>query len=248
MLYTFLGVVVIGSFLTFGSVYMLRVNAEKDPKKKELLALHMVQRRLRAILRVTRVKYTVIGEENIPDNEAVLFVANHRSFFDVIIGYNLVKGPTAFIAKKEIEKFTTLKIWMEYLHCQFMDRNNMKQSLKVIINAIRLIKEGTSVYIYPEGTRSKTDDPKEMLPFKEGSFRIAEKSGCKIIPVAMIRTRDIFEAQFPRVKPQHVYVRIGTPIEIIRLTEDEKEHIGAYTRGVIISYIAELEKKAAEEN
>ena len=139
-----------------------------------------------------------------------------------MIGYTLIKGQCGFIAKKEMERYPLLSDWMRNLHCQFLDRDNIKEGLKTILAAIDCVKNGVSIWIFPEGTRSREEG---MLPFKEGSFKIAEKSGCPIIPVAMHHTADIFENQFPRMKKTHVTVEFGTPIPTAELSKEEKKEL-----------------------
>ena len=237
MLYTIVVLANVLFFLTLGSLrYKGKVEAIQDPKKRAEYVLPLVQGIFRKILKAAHVTVEVEGMENlspIPKDEGVLFVGNHRSYFDVIIAYTLVDRPTGFIAKIEMEKLKPLKRWMEYLGCLFMDRNNLKQSLKVIITAIKQVREGQSIWIYPEGTRAEGETDLDMEPFKEGSFKVAEKTGCKIVPVSMINTRNILEAQFPAIKPQHIKVRIGAPIEVKNLSEEEQKHIGAYVQAKV---------------
>lgn len=64
--------------------------------------------------------------------------------------------------------------WMRYINCQFLDRENVREGLKTILNCIELIKKGTSIFLFPEGTRGLGG---EMLPFKDGGFKIATKTG-----------------------------------------------------------------------
>ena len=113
----------------------------------------------------------VIGRENIPDDRAVLYVGNHRSYFDIVIGYTLIKGQCGFVAKKEMEKIPLLSIYMKYLHCLFLDRENIKEGLKTILVGIDKIKNGISVWIFPEGTRNKAEQETDLLDFKEGSMK-----------------------------------------------------------------------------
>lgn len=234
-------ILAIGLFLIFGSVLFLYVDRIEDKKKKDRVCLHIIQRVFRVLLFFAGTTVEVEGLENIPEDEPVLYIGNHRSLFDVLIGYTLVKGPTGFIAKMEIYKVVTLRMWMQRVNCLFMDRDDLKQSLKVILEAIQKVKEGVSIWIYPEGTRSKGADPTELLPFKEGSFKIAEKTGCKIIPVAMLGVEDIWEAHRPFVRCKHVKVRIGEPILISALSKEEAKKIGSYTRERIIGMLKEMQ-------
>jgi 1-acyl-sn-glycerol-3-phosphate acyltransferase len=184
----------------------------------------------RIILFLSGVRYTVIGKDNIPKDEAVLYVANHRSYFDVPIAYVTIPTLTGFIAKKEIKKVPFVSTWMWFLQCLFLDREDIKQGLKVILKGIEQIKEGYSMFISPEGTRSQN---KEMLPFKEGSFKMAEKTGCAIIPVALTNTDEIFEKHAPWIHSAHVIIEFGKPIYPKDLTKEQQKFLGTYVQGII---------------
>lgn len=209
-----------------------------DPRGKQKAALAMVQGGFWCILKLcSGTKTTVIGRERIPKNQAVLYVGNHRSFFDILIIYTLVPDLTGFVAKKEMEKIPFLSTWMRLVNCLFLDRNDMKQGLKVILEGIEKLKSGISICIFPEGTRNKSEDETELLPFKEGSLKMAEKSGCLIIPVAMNNNAAIYEKQFPRVKPVHTVIEFGEPIDPKTLDREQKKFLGAYTRDRIIEML-----------
>lgn len=182
------------------------------------------------ILKMVGVKKTVIGLENVPKNEAVLYVANHRSYFDILLGYTSVPTLTGFVAKKEINKIPFLRVWMRYLNCLFLDRENPREGLKTILQGIELIKKGYSIFIAPEGTRNHE---KELLPFKEGSLKMAEKTGCAIIPVTLNNTDNIFENHFPWIRKAHVVIEFGKPIYPNTLETKERKFLGSYVRDII---------------
>jgi 1-acyl-sn-glycerol-3-phosphate acyltransferase len=184
----------------------------------------------RVLLFICGVKRTVIGRENIPKNEPILYVANHRSYFDVPVAYDSLPTLTGFIAKKEIGKIPFLRTWMRFLQCLFLDRDDIKQGLKTVLKAIEQIKAGYSVFISPEGTRSQGD---EMLPFKEGGLKIAEKTGCAIIPVSISNTDEIFEKHIPSVRPAHVIIEYGKPIYPKELSKDQLKFLGSHVQGII---------------
>lgn len=182
------------------------------------------------ILFMCGIKKTVIGLDNIPKDEAVLYVSNHRSYFDILIGYTTVPTLTGFIAKKEMGKIPFISVWMKFLNCLFLDRDNVREGLKTILEGIELVNKGYSVFISPEGTRNQE---KEMLPFKEGSLKIAEKSGCAIIPVSMNNTDNIFENHLPWVRKAHVVVEFGKPIYPKELDANNRKFLGAYVQNII---------------
>ena len=194
-------------------------------------SLRIVQWGFNTILKITGVEITVIGEENVPD-EPVLFIGNHRSYFDILITYARCKRLTGYIAKKEMLSIPLLSTWMKRLYCLFLDRSNLKEGLKTILQAIDYIKQGISICIFPEGTRNKGEEL-SLLPFHNGSFKIADKTGCAIIPMSINNTADIFESHFPRIKKTHVILEYGTPIYPKELDKETKKHIGEYCSNII---------------
>ena len=204
-----------------------------SPMTKDISSLRMVQAIFKFILWITGAKVTVIGEENVPKDQAVLYVANHRSYFDILLTYSRCPIRTGYVAKKEMERYPLLSNWMRYLHCLFLDRKDIKQGLKTILTAIEKIKSGISICIFPEGTRNKNKDELELLPFHEGSFKIASKSGCAIIPMAMNNTAEIFEAHMPKIKSTHVVLEYGKPIYVKELSKEDQRHLGTYTQNII---------------
>lgn len=200
-------------------------------KKRDYSSLRIVQWGFKLILKVTGVETIVIGEENVPD-EPVLYIGNHRSFFDILLTYSRCHRLTGYIAKKEMEKIPLLSTWMKYLYCLFLDRENIKEGLKIILQAIEYVKQGISICIFPEGTRNKGEEL-SMLPFKDGAFKIATKTNCAIVPISMNNTAEIFENHFPKVKKTKVVIEYGKPIYPNELDKETKKHIGAYVHDII---------------
>ena len=199
---------------------------------KDRSSLAIVKFAFRVVLSISGVTTTVKGIENIPTDEPVLFIGNHNGFYDIIISYVLMKRTTGFVAKKEMWKVPILRRWMQNLYCLFLDRENMKEGLKTILKGIDYIKEGKSIVIFPEGTRNKGEQ--DLLPFKAGSFKFAEKTGCKIIPMTQNNTECIFENQAPRLKKTHTIIEFGTPIDINSLSKEDRKNIADYTRNIIL--------------
>ena len=201
-----------------------------DISKKERFAFSYVAWGCRCIRFLAGIDLTVIGLEKVPKDTALLYVANHRSLFDVISIFPYLNNTTGFVAKKELLKIPFLRQWMKYVNCEFLDRNDIKQGLKTILSCIATVKRGCSMFIFPEGTRSSG---KDLLEFKGGSFKIAEKSGCLIIPIAVANTDDVFENHMPYVKKTHVTVEFGDPIDIKALPKEEQRRIGQRVQGIV---------------
>ena len=219
-----------------GIEYLL---ARVNQRAADTSSLRIVQWALRVLERISGTDVVTIGEENVPKDQAVLYIGNHRSYFDVILSYSRCPGLTGFISKMELSKVPLLKPWMERVRCLFLQRDDPRQGLKTILTAVEYVKSGISIFIFPEGTRSKTE---EMLPFKEGSFKIATKSGCPIIPVAFTNTDDVFEKHVPFIKKTRVIIHYGTPILPSELPPEHKKHIGAHVQSVIADMLEEDQK------
>lgn len=148
-----------------------------NPRARDISSLRIIQGVFRLIFWETGSHLTVIGEENIPKDETVLYVGNHRSYFDVVTAYSRCPGLTGFVAKDNLEKIPLLSNWMRRLYCLFLNRSDIRQGLKTILKGVEQMKAGISMCIYPEGTRNHQD---ELLPFKEGSLKMAEKTGAPL--------------------------------------------------------------------
>ena len=211
----------------------------KDPAARDRESLKIVQFMFRLILKIAGVEVTVKGAENIPKDQAVLYVGNHRSYFDILVGYTTVPGLMGFVAKKEMLRYPFLRSWMKNVNCLFLDRENIKEGLKTILEGIDRVKNGISVWIFPEGTRNRNPELSDLLPFREGSLKIAEKSGCAVIPVAMVGNADIFENHVPMIRKKKVVIRYGQPIYLKDLPPQVRRKYGAYVRDVIIQMLNE---------
>lgn len=245
MIRTILVVFSIFMFLVPGFPLLAAQNSlgKKDPGERDIESLHIIQRVFRFLLKLSGVKVTVRGQERIPRDTAVLYVGNHRSYFDILAGYTTVPGPVGFVAKKEMERIPLLRDWMVNVNCLFLDRHNIKEGLKTILEGIEKVKHGISIWIFPEGTRNENKDMTELLPFKEGSLKIAEKSGCPVVPVAITGTADVLENHFPKIRPAHVTIVYGEPFYVKDLAPEDRKHVGAYTRERIREMLLEIQKE-----
>lgn len=210
-----------------------------NKRAKDISSLRIVQAVFRCVLKITGSDIQIIGHENVPNDTAVLYIGNHRSFFDILLTYVMCPDLTGYVAKKEMEPIPLLSNWMKYLHCLFLDRKDIKAGMKTILTAIDKAKNGISICIFPEGTRNKNESELEMLPFHEGSFKIATKSGCPIIPIAITNSAEIFEAHFPKIKPAKVIVEYGKPIYPDQLSKEDRKRLGVYTQETILHMLKE---------
>ena len=187
-------------------------------KACDYISLRWVQFGLWSADKITGMKTVVEGRENIATNEAVLYVGNHLSIFDIIVLYPLMKKSTGFVAKKEINKVPILNLLMRFTHCLFLDREDPRDGLRMVLEAADMIKNGKSVYLFPEGTRSKDG---EMLEFKTGSFKIVEKAHCKVVPVRIDYEKEVFEDHLPKFYANTAHVKFLEPIDTSEMSKHE---------------------------
>lgn len=219
--------------LTLPVLLILYFIGKKDPERKERIATAMIRWIFRVIGAGAGARVTVRGIENIPADEPVLYVGNHRSIFDIILAHPYTVGRTGFVAKSSLAKVPVFAIWCRYIGCLFFDRSNIREGMQMIRDGIEQLERGVSVFIFPEGTRGKNEADYPLLPFHEGSFRIATRNNRKIVPVAINNTASIFEKHVPFVKSSKVVIEFCEPIDPSELSRDEKKKLGQRT-GMII--------------
>lgn len=206
--------------VTLPLLFVLWLIGMKCPRAKDKASRAIIYWAFSVVKFIAGTKLVIIGKENIPTDQAVLYVGNHRSYFDIILSYLAVPGMTGYIAKKEMLRYPSLRKWMKFIGCLFLDRDDIRQGMQMILDAVAKIKSGISIFIFPEGTRNKSED--EFLPFKAGSIKIGEKSGCPIIPVSINHSDDVFEKHLPKICKTTVVIEFGEPIATASLSKEEK--------------------------
>ena len=154
-------------------------------------------------------KTEIEGLEKLDLHEKAVVYANHRSLFDIVAFIQGVKRPHGYIAKHEIGKVFLLKRGMPLIKCEFLDRSDDRAAVKVILNAIKTVKSGHMMVIFPEGTRA-IGLPIGM--FKAGSFKVAQKAQAAIVPVTFYNTETL-PTRWPRKMVFKVKVHDPIPYE-----------------------------------
>lgn len=211
----------------------------ENPKQAFQLGNDIVRKKFKGILKISGITIITKGAEHIPDKTA-LYIGNHRSYFDILTTHVTLNCPVGFVAKTEMTRIPFLAQWMQNIGCLFLDRKDNRKALKTIIDGAKMLKEDqVSLYIFPEGTRGQTDD---MLPFKKGSFKMAEKSGVPIVPIGIVNSDKVFENNglFRKIRATKVYLNIGEPIDIKTLAEEDKKHIDVYMQNIVKELIQEV--------
>jgi 1-acyl-sn-glycerol-3-phosphate acyltransferase len=165
-------------------------------------------------------KVSVLGYENIDPMKPYIFVSNHASMFDIPTVFVALKGNVNIVFKKEL---TYVPIWgwaLRYGHFIMIDRSNPRNAMASIERAVQSIRKGSSVILFPEGTR--TLDGK-LQPFKRGAFSLAAKAGVPVVPLTINGTFTIMPKGSLNIKPANISVVLGKPISTLGLNGKDGE-------------------------
>lgn len=137
------------------------------------------------------IKIDAHGLENIPKENGYIMYPNHQGMFDVLALIYPSDRPLSVVIKKEAANIPFLKQVVACVKGFAMDREDIRQSMEVILNVTKEVKAGRNYVIFPEGTRSRNGN--KLLEFKGGSFKAATKAKCPIVPVALIDSFKAFD-------------------------------------------------------
>ncbi len=173
----------------------------------------------KAVVKEVDLDLEIIGYDNLLEKGPLLYVGNHQGNFDIPICCSVFdKVPAGYVAKKELAKVPLYGEWIENIRSIAIDRGNPREAIKSMAIASEHIKKGFSMLIYPEGTRSKSN---QLGTFKKGSFKLATKAGIPIIPFTISGSYKLFEEEGFFKKGQKVKFTIHKPIETKDLSKEE---------------------------
>ena len=182
------------------------------------------------------IRYQVIGREHALKDRAVVFCSNHQSNVDPPVLFRALHRRLHILYKAELGKVPVLGRVIEAGGFIPVQRDNRDAAFASIERAADSIRAGNSFLIFPEGTRSKTD---ELLPFKKGGFVMAFNAQAPIVPVAVTGGREAMRKGSAVIRPVHVTVRIGPPVETAGRNPEERDAIIAEVRQRIEALIRE---------
>lgn len=208
---------------------ILKLFVSKETQEKYVIKT--TSRWGRVVLRSAGARMHVSGEHNIPDSRRLCFISNHQSMFDipVILGY--IPPKVGFIAKQELRRIPIVHRWMTELGCLLIDRKNPREGRKAIIAGIRQLKEGHPLAIFPEGTRSRSN---QMADFKKGSLKLAIKSGAIVVPLTINGTYKLYEED-NHIKSADVFLTIHPAIDTQACDDETRENLAAIVQKQIQS-------------
>jgi 1-acyl-sn-glycerol-3-phosphate acyltransferase len=190
---------------------------------------------VRLALGVSGIRYRVAGREHVP-NRAVVFCANHQSNVDPPVLFEALHPQTHILFKAELNAIPLMTRAFRVGGFIPVDRRNKEAAMRSIEAGAASIRGGNTFLIFPEGTRSRTD---ELLPFKKGGFVMAIKAQAPIVPVAIQGGRDAMRKGSRIIRPAVLSIRIGEPIETAGLALGQRDTLIATTRQRIEALLAQ---------
>ncbi|CAK9035213.1 1-acyl-sn-glycerol-3-phosphate acyltransferase BAT2 [Durusdinium trenchii] len=211
-------IAVVGTFVAAPAIcFGLLVKKDRRRKWVDLILCAWAKMTISPFFRVT-----ITGKENLPDDEACVYVANHQSFMDILSAYQLFK-PFKFISKASILKFPLIGWVMRRAKTITIEREDRKSQLKTFRDSVDALKDGNSLFVFPEGTRSSDG---RLLPFKRGPVSMAKRAKVPIVPMTILGTGRIMPSKKEYLLYQNnagvkIIVHPKVPVQEVEDTPDD---------------------------
>lgn len=188
------------------------------------------------ILWVCGARVKVKGQENVDLHEPRIYLSNHQSYFDIFTLLAHLPADFKFVLKQELMRIPLFGIAMKRARYIAIDREEPRKAVKSINDAVSKMEEGSSMLIFPEGTRSEDG---KLQPFKTGGFRLALKAGCDVVPVAITNSRNIVPKGSLKINKGTIAMNIGTPISVKDYSKKDMDRLMARVREAMLSQMEE---------
>lgn len=202
------------------------INRKKSREEREAANYKLLRLLIRMVISITGMKISIEGKENIKKDTNYLIIGNHKSDLDSLILIWLFEEPLIFIGKEELKKTPFISTWFKEIGCLFIERDNIRQSAKVILEGVEILKGGKSIVIFPEGKRIMED---RLGEFKNGSFKLAIKSKVAVLPVAIVDSYKAFE-ESKRIKSANIKINVGEKIDYKELGYTKTSELCEHTK------------------
>ncbi|MBR5516842.1 MAG: 1-acyl-sn-glycerol-3-phosphate acyltransferase [Firmicutes bacterium] len=231
----------IGLFYTVGSSFIglgpyknrIEKAVKEGDKEGERQAIYDVSKYWSAkIVKFLNLEINVVNPENLPEEGPVVYVANHQSYADVIPFLAVCKHQVGFIAKDSLERFPVFADWVLRIRSLFIKRGDARTSLGTINEGANMVKDGYSLVIFPEGTRSHCS---EMADFKPGALKLATKAKAVVVPVTIRDTYKLFEETGTVKKNRKIDFVVHQPIDTSKLDRKELAELGDTVEAIVRS-------------
>jgi len=215
----YLGIQFLFSMVTIIPAFFLWIAGQKKSSSRYIHAL--AQKYARNFIKVAGARVEITGLEKLPETDSLCFVSNHQGIADIPLIVGWIPKPIGFIAKKELKYIPTVNVWIKALGGVFIDRKNPRKSKESIEKGAISIRNGSSVVIFPEGTRARSNN---MGKFKQGSLKLALQAQAVIVPVTIINSFRLFE-ETGRLQKSEIKIFIHDPVDPSAVTHENLKNL-----------------------
>ncbi len=184
----------------------------------------------RMILALCRVRLEIRGREKIRPPGPYLLFSNHQSQFDILAAVQTIPIPFRILAQRELFYIPIFGWVLRLAGFIGIDRSDREKAIRSLEDAACRIRNGTSLLIYAEGTRSQDG---KLLPFKKGGFVLALQAGVPVIPITIRGSREVLPKGSLRIRPGTIRVAVGDPIDPREYSLESKEALMERVRGAM---------------
>jgi len=196
----------------------------------------------KCILALSNIRVTVKGLSNLKPRRSYIYMANHMSNFDIPVLQAFLPVQFRWLAKAELYKIPVFGYAMKRAGYISIDRSDRKSAIESLNKAVNIIRDGISVVIFPEGTRSRTHN---IQPFKKGGFFLAVDSGVPIIPIIIHGTERIMPKKQMLIKPGNVTLEIAKPMISSDYTRETKNDLMDKIRDIFLKSFEKNKKNGS---
>ena len=182
------------------------------------------------LVRHFRTNIEVINPQNLPEKGPVVYVSNHQSYADILALLHVIKHQTGFIAKDELAGIPVFSKWIKRIGSLFILRGDVRESLKTISEGADMIKDGYSLVIFPEGTRSRGG---AIAEFKPGSLKLATKAKATIVPLSIDGSYRMYEETGSINKDVTIRITVHEPVDTALLDRKEQAELAQRLEKII---------------
>jgi 1-acyl-sn-glycerol-3-phosphate acyltransferase len=222
--------------LVMGSLSLLLSFVDRDGSQQHWCAVTWC----RMIAATAGAKLQVSGLENVPPNQACVFIANHQSYLDIPALFSSLPVQFRILAKRVLF-YVPFMGWFLWRAGHIpIDRDNARAALANVNRAVDKLKSGYSIVVFPEGTRSEEG---KLQEFKSGGFKIAVKAGVPIVPVTIIGTHRVLRKDSLVFHPGQVKIIVDAPIDSQQYNSRTLLELVARTQSCIAANLAAAESR-----
>ncbi len=204
-----------------GYSYKARFLRKKDKKAFDKYVDDKVNMLCDAVEKKAGFTYTIEGLENIPSSGPVVYACNHQSIFDTTAAVRVSRDLPGFIMKHQLRMIPLTRLWFSFFDCVYVNRKDKESSHNAYETSVQNLKNGRSMAIFMEGTRSR-DEKHKLGKFKTGAFRMAMEAGVPLVPVIICGTSKTFE-DTGEIVSAIGKVKVLKPVSIPKMDFDDLE-------------------------